>query len=478
MALISSSPAQSQSLGSTTLLLPLALQGMSHPCTTVGLEGACQQRMPILISPDIAARFKEKWLLLHPEDQDNVGGAVTLDDSLTSLQWLQDFSIVTTDPERPPVPSCPLQQPPQQLFQGSEAPASPPAGDTAAKGMPPRLGKPTSTAISPGTSYLPGLGATEIDYKSNPRVKPPYSYATLICLAVRASKQAKVTLSAIYSWIMENFCYYRHAEPSWQNSIRHNLSLNKCFRKVPRQKDEPGKGGFWEIDPQYADMFSDGVVKRRRPAAAPYSPPWQRPAVPALEPKCSLLSPVPHLGDGQPGHTPHQATCCLVHQHSQRCPLLDAPSPLPKRSCPAARTAQSPLLPSSGRDAEALRGEFDWADAFDDVFRGNSSNFEDLDINAALSSLSTEIDLAMQGRNTGPHLGWLLGIAATPPPQGEDGRAHPALGVARATLWSRKTVMSRGKQASWVLFPPASAVILYCDLRYVQLGALVSPPVK
>lgn len=49
-----------------------------------------------------------------------------------------------------------------------------------------------------------------------------------------------------------------------QNSIRHNLSLNKCFIKVPREKDEPGKGGFWKIDPQYAERLLSGAYKKRR----------------------------------------------------------------------------------------------------------------------------------------------------------------------------------------------------------------------
>lgn len=58
------------------------------------------------------------------------------------------------------------------------------------------------------------------DYRTCGDRKPPYSYATLICMAMGANSN-KMTLSAIYSWIRENFLYYRNADPSWQ--VKHNL---------------------------------------------------------------------------------------------------------------------------------------------------------------------------------------------------------------------------------------------------------------
>ncbi|NXB03722.1 FOXJ1 protein, partial [Cnemophilus loriae] len=106
---------------------------------------------------------------------------------------------------------------------------------------------------------LPG----DIDYKSNAHAKPPYSYATLICMAMEASKKPKITLAAICKWISDNFCYFRRAGPSWQSSIRHNLCINKRFIKVPREKGEPGRGAFWKLHPQYAELLKNGTFKGR-----------------------------------------------------------------------------------------------------------------------------------------------------------------------------------------------------------------------
>lgn len=93
--------------------------------------------------------------------------------------------------------------------------------------------------------------------------KPAYSYATLITQAIIDSAEKKLTLRAIYSWIMGKYPYFKRQRGGWQNSIRHNLSLNKCFYKIPRAHNDPGKGSYWTVDSEYLNVFSASAKPKR-----------------------------------------------------------------------------------------------------------------------------------------------------------------------------------------------------------------------
>eukprot|EP00794_Sanderia_malayensis_P009046 gene9046-10013_t len=94
--------------------------------------------------------------------------------------------------------------------------------------------------------------------------KPPYSYVALCAMAIHSSANKMMTLSQIYKFITDNFPFYQKNSTKWQNSLRHNLSFNDCFIKVLRGTEHGGKGSYWTLHPDCAEMFQDGSFLRRK----------------------------------------------------------------------------------------------------------------------------------------------------------------------------------------------------------------------
>ncbi|XP_069469623.1 forkhead box protein F2 [Ambystoma mexicanum] len=146
-------------------------------------------------------------------------------------------------------------EPPHQQLLPPRAPVRPasPAGDpqTALMNQDPAM---DPSASSKSKKPSAGLRRPE---------KPPYSYIALIVMAIQSSPAKRLTLSEIYQFLQARFPFFRGSYQGWKNSVRHNLSLNECFIKLPKGLGRPGKGHYWTIDPASEFMFEEGSFRRR-----------------------------------------------------------------------------------------------------------------------------------------------------------------------------------------------------------------------
>lgn len=206
----------------------------------------------------------------------------------------------------------------------------------------------------------------------------------------------------------------------FQNSIRHNLSLNKCFIKVPRQKDEPGKGGFWKIDPQYAERLLSGAYKKRRMPPVQINPALQSrlkvnfrpvttgPCSPSepkpdyhVSPESQLLLREfeestgaeqkwdPNLAEGTMLGSWPVVRGKIGTKRKQVLGSRNGDNKVPRRS-------SSPLLSNDEqKEIGSLKGDFDWDALLDSALSGELS----LDGGESLSPIMKEEDLTVQGNH-------------------------------------------------------------------------------
>jgi len=143
------------------------------------------------------------------------------DDELTNLTWLQDNNLL------------------QNMTQDNESVVS---SDLSARvfredgeNVSPKKVRPTDSEskVNLLTANATSMVCTVPPVQYNPllhiKTKPPYSFSSLICMAIESSPSKALPVKDIYSWISKNFPYYQEVPDGWKNTV---LNIKNISKKI------------------------------------------------------------------------------------------------------------------------------------------------------------------------------------------------------------------------------------------------------
>ncbi|KAJ7459182.1 hypothetical protein B0H11DRAFT_2060699 [Mycena galericulata] len=78
--------------------------------------------------------------------------------------------------------------------------------------------------------------------------RPQHTLPVILRCAILGAPRKRLTIREIYAAMEEKYAYYRTAGPTWKQSVRHHLSLNRLFERQPRPATDPGFGSYWTVN--------------------------------------------------------------------------------------------------------------------------------------------------------------------------------------------------------------------------------------
>ena len=77
----------------------------------------------------------------------------------------------------------------------------------------------------------------------------------MIVETILIAERRQATLGEIYSYILQHYPSYTRTRKTWQNNVRHTLSIHDCFMKGSLAQKH---SHYWYIRPALVDAFSKG----------------------------------------------------------------------------------------------------------------------------------------------------------------------------------------------------------------------------